>query len=146
MIVSAPLPRSSGALDLYPDAARICDDVRLLDPDADGLDAHIIEAFTRNELGQGLDEVDVPLRDDALDLAHDDFVAHDVLDVLAERVAGLSHREIEIDDDPLRVDLLFRVDAEQSLKLEISHEDMPEPSGPACDMAADFRFGHELTR
>ena len=132
-------------LDLDAHAAGVLDDVRLFDPHPRGHHALVAQAGGGDLLAQRLDQVDVALGDDGLDLLHHDLVGDDMADVVVLRAVALLHREVDVDDDALRVALFVLVDADQRHQVEIAHEDMAEPRRGTRHVVADHRLLHSFT-
>src|SRR5688572_11491054 len=127
-------------LDFNPDAAGVGDYIGFFDTHANGGDAPIGKAGGGDAFGERLNQMHMALGDNALDLANDNLVAHDVADIVLQRVRAFTNRQVDVDDDALGFGLFMLVDAERSYNLEVAHENVAQPHLAAGHMVGEPRL------
>src|SRR5215470_4059997 len=80
-----------------PDASRVRINVELLDSHPRGLHTGVLEAQSRNSLGECLHQIDVARRHQAAHRRDHLVIADHVLVAVGERLGGIAHRELEVD-------------------------------------------------
>ncbi len=128
-------------LDLHADGARFGEDVGLFHPHAGGQHIGVLEALGGDHVGQRLHQMHMAIGNDLPDVIHHLFIGDHLVDIVLQRIVALAHRQIDVDDDPLRLQLLEVMHPQHGLQRQVAHEDMRHPAPGAGDGPAHHRGG-----